>query len=314
MALWVGALCLWPRKVNRREVTAIDNSNAVTGEVSTANAGLFSPELTKAPFGLTGVDFYESFQGKKRWNIKSKFAELHRKENYAFLQVVDSDFFSERSGNRIHTQSKYGRSRLDKQRLDLEGDVTIHSKRGYLFEMDRLAYEGTTHEFNSEDPVSMKGPDINQPAMLLKGIGLVGNIDTEHFLVKKNVTAQRRLKSNEWLKISSRAGEFFTEEQRAVFIGKVKAVMPRLNVESDVFELSISQEKESIRARGNVVMRQRNMVGRAETAGMELGSSRIILEGNAKIDSKGDQIRGKKIVVYTDEDRVEVESAEGSVQ
>lgn len=279
---------------------------------------IYASQLAKAPFGLLGVNFYESFQGKKRWNIQSRFAEMHRKENYAFMEDVNADFFSDRTGNRVHTKSRYGRSRLDQQKIELEGDVSIHSKRGYLFEMDRLNYDGTSHEFSSEDPVSMKGPSVAQPQMTLNGQGLLGNIDTEHFLVKKNVVAQRRLKSAEWLKITSRSGEFFTEEQRAVFVGKVRAAMPRLSIDSDIFELSINEEKEAILARGNVTLRQKQMVGTADSAGMEVGSSRLVLEGNARIDSKNNEksseIRGRRIVVYTDEDRIEVESAQGSVQ
>ena len=177
----------------------------------------------------------------------------------------------------------------------------------------------------------MKGPSVAQPTMTLKGTGLVGNIDTEHFLVKNSVTAQRKLKSNEWLKITSRSGEFFTEEQRAVFVGQVRAAMPRISIDSDIFELSVSENTEAILARGNVRLKQKDMIGRAESAGMEIGSSRIVLEGNAQIESKGqpepgtltppdakhartNRISGRRIVVYTDEDRIEVESAEGSVQ
>lgn len=294
-----------------------------------AEEAQFATQLANAPFGLLGVRFYESFEGKKRWNIQSRFAELHRKENYAFLEDVAADFFSEKTGNRIQTKSKYGRSRIDQQKIDLEGNVSIHSKRGYLFEMDRLSYDGSSHEFNTEDTVSMKGPSVAAPTMTLKGTGLVGNIDTEHFLVKNNVTALRKLKSNEWLKITSRSGEFFTEEQRAVFVGGVKAAMPRVSIDSDIFELSVSEETEAILARGNVMLKQRDMVGRAESAGMEIGSSRIVLEGNAQIESKSvnpdpgslnapdakhNRISGRRIVVYTDEDRIEVESAEGSVQ
>ncbi len=322
-ALVLAVLFFWARSGN--QTASIPEPAAPRS----AEEAQFATQLANAPFGLLGVRFYESFEGKKRWNIQSRFAELHRKENYAFLEDVAADFFSEKTGNRIQTKSKYGRSRIDQQKIDLEGNVSIHSKRGYLFEMDRLSYDGSSHEFNTEDTVSMKGPSVAAPTMTLKGTGLVGNIDTEHFLVKNNVTALRKLKSNEWLKITSRSGEFFTEEQRAVFVGGVKAAMPRVSIDSDIFELSVSEETEAILARGNVVLKQRDMVGRAESAGMEIGSSRIVLEGNAQIESKSanpepgslnapdakqNRISGRRIVVYTDEDRIEVESAEGSVQ
>jgi len=307
--LWVTLVVLWPLNTN---INTIGSDNDDTKQ--TSEEGLYKSSLTQAPFGMLGVNFFESNDGKKRWNIRSKFAELHRKENYAFMQHVNADFFAEKTGNMVQTKSDYGRSHIDKNLVELEGDVSIHSRRGYLFEMDRLNYDGNNNEFLTEDVIHMKGPDVAHPTMYLKGTGLVGNIDTEHFLVKKAVTAQRQLKSLEWLRISSRSGEFFTEDQRAVFVGKVRSSLPKVTIDSDIFELNITEERESIQARGNVLLKQKDKIGRAEMASMEVGTNKIVLEGNARIDSKDNQILGRRIVLYSDEDRVEVEAAEGKVQ
>lgn len=301
---------MWPHNTNLSHHNESDSEGLRTS----SEEGLYKSSLTQAPFGMLGVNFFESDDGKKRWNIRSKFAELHRKENYAFMQEVNADFFAEKTGNMVQTKSNYGRSHIDKRVVELEGDVSIQSRRGYLFEMDRLNYDGTNNEFTTDDPINMKGPSVARPTMFLKGTGLVGNIDTEHFLVKKSVTAQRQLKNLDWLKITSRSGEFFTEDQRAVFIGKVRSSLPKVTIDSDIFELNITQERESIQARGNVLLRQKDKVGRAEMASMEVGTNKIVLEGNARIDSKDNQILGRRIVLYSDEDRVEVEAAEGKVR
>jgi LPS export ABC transporter protein LptC/lipopolysaccharide transport protein LptA len=303
-ALWLCAVVLWPED---SDPTGEKERPEVAGEQ------LYKSSLTQAPFGLLGVNFYESNEGKKRWNIKSKFAELHRKENYAYLKDVTADFFAEKTGNMVQTKSRYGRSLIDKSLVELEGDVTIHSRRGYLFEMDTLHYDGKSHEFTTEDQVHMKGPSVVHPTMFLRGTGLDGNIDSEHFVIKRNCNAQRQLKNSEWLRINSRSGEFFTEEQRAIFTGKVHSMLPKVTIDSDLFELSVVEEKESLFAKGNVKLHQKDKLGSAEMAFMEIGSSRIVLEGNARIDSKDNQIRGRKIVLYSDDDRVEVESAEGRV-
>lgn len=304
---WGVLLVLWPEAGN--EVASLhDESKQATGE------GLYKSSLTKANFGLLGVRFYQSSEGKKRWNIKSDFAELHRKENYAFMQVVTAEFLAGKTGNVVLTTSRYGRSLLDKQSVELEGDVTVRSKKGYLFTMDKLNYDGKSHEFTSDDVVNMRGPDIQRPKMTLRGTGLLADVDSEHFFLKKNVTAQRKLSSGDSLRITSRSGEFFTEEQRSVFISKVHSVLPKIGIDSDVLEVSLADEKESMEAHGNVVLKSRDRVGYADSAFLEVGTNRIVLEGKARVDAKDNQIRGRRILLFTDDDRIEVEEAEGKVK
>ncbi len=276
--------------------------------------GLYKSSLTRANFGLLGVRFYESVAGRKRWNIRSRFAEMHRKENYAFLEEVNADFFAEKTGNVVVTRSDYGRSLIDKNMVDLEGNVVIRSKRGYRFNMEKLRYHGEDHHFTSEDPVQMKGPDVERPTMILRGTGLWADVDNEHFKLKRNVAAQKKMSTKEWIKINSRMGEFFTEEQHAIFTGKAHAILPTAEIDSDVFEIAITNDRESLTANGNVRLVNRDRIGRAESAFLEVGTGKIVLEGKAQIDSKGNLIEGRRITLYTDDDRIEVEGAEGKVE
>lgn len=303
---WFALVVFWPVPSDIKPNPA-ESKRQQTGE------GLYKSPLTTANFGLLGVRFYETSEQKKHWFIHSRFAELHRKENYAFMQDVNTEFYAEKTGNVVFTKSDYGRSLIEKHLVELEGNVSIRSKRGYLFSMDKLNYNGNNHEFDSDDPVRMKGPIVDRPTMVLRGVGLHADIDTEHFILRRNVAAQRRMRTNEWLRINSKSAEFFTEEQRAVFIGKVRSTLPQLNIDSDIFEISTSRERESMLARGNVVLRNKDRIGRAEVASVEMGSNQIILEGKARIDAQGNEIQGRRIVLYTDSDRVEVDEAEGKV-
>src|SRR5438105_3076512 len=82
------------------------------------------------------------------------------------------------------------------------------------------------YELTNEDIVHMKGPDVDRPDMTLRGVGLMADVDHEHFFLKKNVSARKRMKKNEWLDIHSHSGEFFTNESRAIFIHEVNSKMP----------------------------------------------------------------------------------------
>lgn len=277
-----------------------------------AGEGLYKAVSTKANFGMSGVRYYESSQGRKHWYIESKFAELHKKENYAFLTEVKAQFFAKTTGNTVTTQSDYGRSWTDKDLIELEGHVSIQSQKGYLFEMDKMNYTSKKHEFTSEDFVKMRGPDIHNPLMLLSGTGLEADIDREEFLIKKNVVAEKKIKNSKSLKIRSQMGQFFTHESRSVFIENVVAKMPDTSIECDIMELSLNEEQESIAAQGSVRLINKGRIATAETALIELGGTEIILEGKAKIDSEDNVIEGRRIKLFTDDDRIEVEEASGS--
>jgi len=274
--------------------------------------GLYKSVSTKANFGLMGLKYYESVGGKKHWYIESKYAELHRKENYAFLTEVMAQFFAKSTGNTVTTLSQYGRSWNDKNLIELEGDVRIHSKNGYLFEMDKMNYNSKRHEFVSDDFVKMRGPNIHRPKMILSGTGLQADIDHEEFFLQKNVTAERKMKGSGALKIQSDSGQFFTNESRAVFLGQVKAKMPQTFIESDVFELSMDAEEETISASGKVLLKNRGRTATAESALIELNGTEILLEGRAQIETENNRVEGRRIKIYTDDDRIDVEEASGS--
>jgi len=305
--VWATSVIFWPRRTNI--------SFSPNDEQKHSSADLYQSPLTEANFGLLGVDFYETSEGRKHWHIKSKFAELHRKENYAFMQSVKGDFFSEKTGNVIKTESEYGRSHVDKRVIELEGNVAIRSAQGYLFEMEKLTYDGRSKQFHTNDLIRVKGPNVHHPTLMLKGRGLTGSLEREHFRLERGVTAQKQLNQKaDWLKVNSQTGEFFSAEQRAIFNGKVKTSLPKMVIDSDSLELGMSAKKESLKANGNVVLKLKDKLAKAEQLSVDFSTNKIVMQGNAKVEAKDNQIVGKKIVLYTDDDRVEVEGAEGQVK
>ncbi|NBW98452.1 LPS export ABC transporter periplasmic protein LptC [bacterium] len=306
--VWALLVLIWPSSTQLPSEVDPKVQDPKLGE------GLYKSVSTKANFGLVGVRYYEAAEGRKHWHIESKYAELHRKENYAFLTEVLAEFFSKNTGNVVTTQSQYGRSWNDKNLIELEGDVKIRSKKGYLFEMDKMLYKSAKHEFTSEDRVRMRGPQANRPTMLLSGTGLQADIDREEFLLQRKVNAERKMKGSGALKIVADSGQFFTHESRSVFLGNVHAKMPSTEIESDVFELSMDRDDEIVAASGNVRLKNRGRVATAESALIELNGNEVILEGKARIDSEDNRIEGRKIRIYTDDDRIDVEEASGSVE
>lgn len=308
LGLWFLLVLLWPRSSN--DFSKMEQS----APSSLSQEELYRSTITDANFGLLGLRFYESVEGQPRWKIESQFAELHRKENYLFLKSVSADFFSEATQNKILTQSDYGRSWTEKNYVELDGNVSIKSGKGYLFWMEHLNYDGKNHEFTTKDTVHMKGPNVDRPIMFLKGTGLTAQISKEHFILNSNVSSQKKLQNGQWMKVLSKAGEFFTHDSRAIFFGGVKSSLPNATITSDVFEFSSEEGQENVQAFGNVVLRNKDRIGYAQKAYLEVGGSEIILEGKAKLEADGNTIEGKRIKLYSDDDKIEVDEAEGKTK
>ncbi len=308
VVLWLVAVVLWPVPANVR--MGQDAEMHATND----REGLYKSEITQAGFGLLGARFYESIGTKKSWMVRSEFAELHhQKENYAFMKNVTADFFAALSGNVVHTQSDYGRCHFGRHLMELEGNVAVTSKQGYRFTMKKLDYHSNIQKFRSSEMVQMRGPNPDKPDMLLTGLGLDADLTKESFVVRRNTQSRRRLSNREWIHIQSTRGEFRTQSQQAVFSDRVKASLPSLTIESDQLEMSMSGKGELLRAKGNVVLFHKDRKGRSESADIEIANEKIVLEGHAVIEGQDTELKGRKITLHTDEDRVEVEQAEGTL-
>jgi len=303
--LWAFTVVFWPRQG--------DPSGHDDSERQGSGERLYQSGSTRAGLGLTGARFYQSNDGKKRWSIESKFAELYQTENTAFMEHVTARFFSERTGNVITTKSRYGRSLVDREQVELTGGVSIRPPQGYLFTTEQILYDGKAGSLHSDAAVQMKGPREDYPTMTLRGVGLDANIETEHFRLKRQVWAQKQIKGRgEKLRITSRSGEFFTMENRAVFVNRARATLPDVTIEGDLMEIGLQNSSESLRATGNVRVKSRDRVGTSQGAIFELSGRRIVLDGEADVvDASGNRLEGRRIVIFTDSERVEVDTARG---
>ena len=303
---WLAVIVFWPLPSNESEETYRQSAE-------NHQEGLYKSRLTGAGFGLLGANFFETAGGRKQWNIRSEFAELHREESYCFMKTVNADFYASETGNIIFTTSDFGRSWFKTRKVELEGNVEIRSKRGYLFTMNQLNYLGTNHEFTSENIVNMTGPDLKEPRMFIRGKGLVADINKEHFHLKQKVTSKRRLFSSEWLNITSQTGDFYTATSRAVFNGKVTSKTPDIDIQSEELELNVKDGKEFLIAKQGVRLVQKDRVAYSDAAYIAIGEDEIILDGNARIEGSENQIEGQRILLHLSNDEIEVEGAKGII-
>lgn len=79
-------------------------------------------------------------------------------------------------------------------------------------------------------------------------------------------------------------------------------------------ELVSTQGRELMEAKGNVEIRFKEKIGHASSATFEAGGDRVVLEGNARVESNKNEVSGTRIVLYTLDDRVEVTQAQGRIR
>ena len=304
---WAVVVLAWPMPAR--------DGTRVPASATNAESLYRATEASTAMFGLKGVRLFQSNEGKPRWKMVAEGAELFRSENYCLFQKIDAEFFST-TGNVIRSQSDTGRSKLDPQsdfeEIELQGNVVVHSSQGYRMRTATLTYDSPKHELRSNDAVEFAGPNPAKPQIVLRGKGLIGDLEVERFRLLKDVTVDRKLSGSERrLRVTSRTGEFFTAEHRSVFSKNARARLPELEVEADRIELVFGGVAESMTAQGSVRLKSRDRKGRADGATFDLSTGGVLLKGAAEVSSPEGEVKGNRISFDLDGDRFEVDAAEG---
>ncbi len=307
LGVWSAAIIFWPATI--RSPLPVEEEEVAAG----SRARLFEAPLTDGNFGILGFHLYESREGQKYWNVRSQFAEFYRNADYTFLKEVEADFYSQPSGEIIRSRGDVGRSETQEKVVELEGNVLIRTEQGYDFRMDKLIYNGKRHELRSDDWVKVQGVG-SDPTLKLQGRGLVGKINSEEFTLSEDVTGRKKLNNKRWLTIEAERGQFLVREKRAIFRGNVRSQLPDLKMESGKLQVEMAENREVLVASGKVKLKHKDKIGIADKAIIDVGSNRIDLKGAASVSSKGDRLQGSQILLFMDEDRVEVVGAKGRVK
>ncbi len=108
--------------------------------------------------------------------------------------------------------------------------------------------------------------------------------------------------------------EAHNKERKVVFIGNVQARQRDVLIFADrltTYYDKEGNEVERIVANGNVKITQEDKVGTSHEAIFENRSRKLLLIGDPHLWQGKDELRGERITVYLDEDRVLVDKARG---
>jgi lipopolysaccharide export system protein LptA len=147
-------------------------------------------------------------------------------------------------------------------------------------------------------------------AVFVSGFVLVGLV----FSVAFAGDDEKASGSDRAIRITSERMESVDQKGTVLFTGDVVAVKGKMTIRTDRLEVFYEKGADGkkklmqIIASGNVVIREGDRTGTAETAVYDKPGEIITLSGNARVQEGENRIQGEKIILYINEDRSVVES------
>jgi LPS export ABC transporter protein LptC len=134
---------------------------------------------------LKKIDYTETRDGVRRWNLMADSAERNVKSGVTRIQNVFMTFYDE-TGAEVGTLSaQNGVIQSDSKNISIYDDVVVRSVRGYTFYSDRLDYSELTRQLTTDVPVR-----ITSARMEITGKGFSLDVDRQVYRLLAEVKVQ----------------------------------------------------------------------------------------------------------------------------
>jgi len=113
-----------------------------------------------AEMKLTDMEFTEMQEGKRFWTLCASEAKYFQDMQRTMLQAVRLTFYTDKTGEEIHVQSREGVLHAGTKDIELRGDIRVELPREYVVTMQTAHYNHKTRIVESDDPVHVSGPGL----------------------------------------------------------------------------------------------------------------------------------------------------------
>ena len=133
------------------------------------------------------VDFIQSREGSKEWQIKAGRMYSQDGEKDAKLEDIKAVFFGEPGNDAVQTRISSRRARYDadKQLLNLQDKVVINDHRGYEIQTESLAYLGKEKKIKTGSKVQITGSNFT-----VSGESLMYDVKSGNYRLEGNVVCK----------------------------------------------------------------------------------------------------------------------------
>jgi LPS export ABC transporter protein LptC len=152
-----------------------------TQKPATPPPQLLNTEGRPGEVGLQEINFVQVKDGVKLWELKAEAVEYQQPQNLVSFKKVILTYFP-KGDQAIRLVGNLGKLDTKTKNIFLEGEVVISTPEGYELKVPSLYYRDDKREVFTEGSVNLKGP-----AILLDGLGMTMNLDSQKIQVEKKV-------------------------------------------------------------------------------------------------------------------------------
>jgi lipopolysaccharide export system protein LptA len=305
------------------------------------------PKDTAPDTQVKGLEYLSIHHDKKEWKILSAEASLYNAKKIVYARQVKSYIYTEKTDSQpaqtIEMSSRHAIYSTDSHDLKMIDDVIIQVENGFVIKTQQALYHTDTHSTVPSKKIIIPASSPVEGDMIYEGnhihftsrLGLEIDLITKTLLLK-NVTIQmaqvksdtatiysdlakitlkkdtRWILGHFWMKSKNQQVQLTQKSKTA----ELKATANQVQVEllSETPKTKSSQEQNPLRriiAEGQFQMFQKDLKARAGKATFLALQKLVILEDHPEIEQTLDLVKGKRIVYYQEEDRIEVEEGHG---
>mgnify|MGYP002400784843 CR=1 FL=1 len=140
--------------------------------------------MEKADAKLSEFTFTQSKGDVVQWQVQAKQAQVFDQEQRALLHDVSLTFYGG-GGEEVKVYGDEGTFDTASKNFALshrEAPVTVITRSGYTIYTNHLMWTDKSKEIRTDDPVRIVGPGLE-----IRGLGLLGKMNSEEFEVLHNV-------------------------------------------------------------------------------------------------------------------------------
>lgn len=266
---------------------------------------------------MHGVHLIETASGTNEWELWAEKALGFKGQGNWQVEDVKVIFYGE-DGTQFVTTGDRGFIEVDKKDMLIEGNVVTKTSNDYRFYSEEAIYKSARRELTTDHPVTLHGPkDSSEKRMILKGIGMLAQINQNEVFLNEDVRGEKALESGSVLKIRSERAKVTGLSKQAEFIGDVEMFVDTQTVTGPkaVFKYaSDGEELETIEVVGGVKVSDEDKWATSQTLDIIVPQKMYILSGEPLVVQNNDEIEGEQIILLNGGKQVQVFSGKARLK
>lgn len=266
---------------------------------------------------MNGVHFVETQKGSRDWELFAEKARGYQGEGDWFLNKVKVQFYNLET-NDFTVIGNEGEVDGKTKNIKIKGNVVTKSANGYTFYTEEIFYNFQLRKIISPGKIRMIGPTDDQgEGLKLDGYNMHILVETNEMKIFKDISAVKKMNSNQNLKITSEMATFSGKNKEAHFENNVLLNYGSMLIKGpDCFFMYSANMKnlEQINVKGGVELIDKKRRATSQELVVDLFKTTLKLTGNPKIYQDQDEISGEEIMLLDGGKRLKINKARATAK